>query len=151
MKEAMKKVLAQNLLMNESTTKEGTIKMSPGNLLSVAIYIAEQWLPKVEISKGTDSLDFKNLLLAVNACLYCVELLEDQDKMKTELYLQRNLLKWTSEQCQHYEAELLKFTTVRDLLENESIEYYADIVKGKQIDYLKEKLKLFEARNKLGI
>ena len=151
MKETMKKVLAQNLLQGEQTSKEGTIKMSPGMLLSTALYLADNILPKVETRLGSDSHDYKQLLLAVNACLWAVELLEDQEKMKSELFLQRQLLKWTREQCEHYESELLKFTTVKELLERDTLEMYADIVKGEQIDYIKQRLALYDARNKLGI
>ena len=144
----IKKILVDNLLTNQPTTKEGTIKMSQGALLDTALYISEYILPRIEINKGTNNPDYKQMFLAVNACLLCVEMMHENDRIKEQLFATKQLLKWTQEQLRQSEGELSKYTTVKELIERETLDMTIDIVNGKKIQAVAEAIKLFQSRIK---
>lgn len=147
MNNAIKKVLAENLLSGEPTTKEGAIKMSPGSILSVAQYFAESLLPRIAINKGVDSPDYKNMFLAINACLLAVELMDREKQMREQYQVNRQLLKWTQAQAALFESELQKYTTIKELLERGTLEMFVDVVNGQKFDFINDAVKMAEARN----
>lgn len=148
MNNGIKKVLAENLL-NGSVTKQGAVKMSPGTLLDVALYVAENILPKIELrNHGQQTHDYKQMYLAVNACMMCCELLQEVDRLKSELHIKNQLLKYTQQENKNLDEQLRKFTTIQDLISTETMEMYIDIVNGKKIAELAEIIKQYQSRNK---
>ena len=148
MNSGIKKVLIENLVNGNTVTKEGAVKMSPGSLLDVALYIAENLLPKIEFKSGQQSHDYKQMFMAVNACLLCCELMQENDRLKNLLHIKMQLLKYTQQENRKLEEELVKFTTIQELMKGESLEMYIDIVNGKKIAELSEIIKQYQARNK---
>ena len=130
MQDGIKKVLIQNLVEGNPTTKEGAVKMSPGTLLDVALYVAENLLPKIEFKTGQQSHDYKQMFLAVNACLLCCELMQEVEQIEQAMHIKNQLLKYTQQENKKLERELLRFTTVQSLLQSETLDFYIDIVNG---------------------
>ncbi len=148
MNKGINKVLAENLL-NGQVTKQGAVKMSPGTLLDVALYVAENILPKIELrNHGKQTHDYKQMYLAVNACMMCCELMQEIDSLKNELHIKKQLLKFMQQENKNLEDQLRKFTTVQDLVSMETMEMYIDIVNGKKITELAEIIKQHQSRNK---
>lgn len=148
MNNGIKKVLIENLVNGNPVTKEGAVKMSPGTLLDVALYVAENILPKIEFRTGQQSHDYKQMFLAVNACLLCCELMQEVDRLKDSLHIKLQLLKYTQQENRKLEEQLLKFTTIQDLMRQETLDMYIEIVNGKKIAELADIIKQYQSRTK---
>lgn len=144
MSEAINRILAQNVVDKESgELLESVQVIPPGKLIELAVYFAENLLPRIEINKGRDSLDYENMLTAVNAIMYCLVLLEKWESAEKKLQQSKYWAKIMSEQNLKLEAELSKYTAIENAMTSGTLELYQQVLRKKGIDVIQDILRQY--------
>lgn len=144
MSASINRILSQNVV-DKSTGElmEGVQIIPPGRLIELAQYIAENLLPRIEKRLGRDHQEYENMLLAVNAILYCLTLLDkweaSERKYRQQIVYSRAMQKINAD----LESELSKYEAIEQVVANGTVDMYQQVFRKKGLDLIQDLLRQY--------
>lgn len=83
-------------------------------------YLKEYMLPKIAANRGENSADYKFYFGVFQSLMYSMKLLDRDFNLRMRLSNEKSLREFYQGKMQTYEAELMKHTTIQDLLATET-------------------------------
>jgi hypothetical protein len=105
-----------------------------------ALYIEINLLPRIAETKGKDSRDYEQFNAIFISLLWSIAILDRFEFMQKEVTRTKQLLEFFQEHCETLEKELMKYTTVEDLLLSDGFDRYADAIKVRSENLRNQKL-----------
>lgn len=129
--EIKKRAVTRNLVdqqAHDDKLVEGLRNVPQRQLLEKAQYLENVILPKVEQSTGTESENYKFYRGLQDAILWCLLIMDRYDFLQRKFAEVNMQNKWLQEEVKRYENELLKYTTMEDLLYTDAMDQYKKAV-----------------------
>lgn len=144
--EILAKNLAEQSEGNKADLFEGLQIIPAGKMFEIIQYFVNDLLPKVKISRGEDSNDFKQMERVVHSLMYAIKLLEDNQQLRRE----NSRLKFWAKTLQgineYNEIELDKYRTVEQLMYTGELENVRKAVLQKGLQWAGDAVKAFDSR-----
>lgn len=83
-------------------------------------YLKEYMLPKIAANRGEDSPDYRFYFGVFESLMYSMKLLDRDFNLRMRLSNEKSLREFYQGKMQSYEMELMKLTTMQDLLASET-------------------------------
>lgn len=108
-------------------------------MYNLMIWLHEVLLPKIAQSRGVDSDEYKNHEAIRDAVIWSLHISGAYEKLLFKNTKDLQLLGYYIEKCAFLERELQKYTTVEQLITNETADVYRQSVISKAVDILNKK------------
>jgi hypothetical protein len=105
-----------------------------------ALYIEVSLLPKIQEKSGAESADYKRFAEMFRCLNWAIAVIDRYEFMQREVTRTKQLLEFFREHCETLEKELMKYTTVEDLLLSDGFDRYADAIKVRSENLRNQKL-----------
>jgi hypothetical protein len=102
-------------------------------------FIENSVLPAIEAKHGKQSEQYKTYKAVLNTLLWCITVIDRDERNRRDLVHFRTLLQFYIERCEHLETELQKYTSLEDLLLSQTLETYSTAIKKRCADLLTKK------------
>jgi hypothetical protein len=99
-------------------------------------WLHEIILPKVETHRGVESDEYKNYTGVRDAVIWSLYIVQQYEKVLMKRGKDRQLLRYYIEQNAKLESELLKYTTIEQLISNDAAQAYRQSIVSKAIDIM---------------
>jgi len=147
-REILSKNLAEQSEGKQAELLEGLQIIPAGKMFEIIQYFVNDLLPKVEISRGKNSNDFKQMESVVHSLMYAIKLMEDNQQLRRE----NSRLKFWNKTLQgindYNEIELDKYRTVEHLMYSGELENVRKAVIEKGLKWAGDAVKAFDSRHK---
>jgi hypothetical protein len=107
------------------------------------MWLKIQWLhefilPKVELQHGSDSKQYKNFVGVRDAVIWAMYILSAYERQALQIGNDKMLLEMYREKANSLERELLKYRTAEQMLSDDSMKDYREVVLKRAISMLEQ-------------
>jgi len=149
MSNAINKLMAQNVVDKSTGGLLDGVQIIPvGKLIELAQFFLENLLPRIEKRMGKDSVDYDNMLTAVNAMLYCIMLLDKWESAERKLSQTKQWAGLLSKRNNELEVELSKYVSIENAMTAGTLEMYQQVMRKKGIDLIQDALRQYSNTKK---
>ena len=89
-------------------------------IISQAYYLKEQMLPRIAEKRGEDSEDYQFYFSLLKSLMYMLAVLGRDYRIRHQLSNEKLMREFYQNKCTFYESELMKYTTIENLITSES-------------------------------
>jgi hypothetical protein len=138
--------LRMDELLNPDRDKAEEKKLADGmrsvpiaKLVRAAQYLEHEIIPRVAKRGGKESEDYKFFSELILSLTHAMMVYDRYDFLHLRYIRMKVILKMTQEHCAFYEDELLKYTTLEDLMLSDALRDYAEAISKRMLEKLKTK------------
>jgi hypothetical protein len=139
MNEAQATAISQNLVEltqeQQRDLVQGLKNVPISKMVQQIQYLQQQMLPQAEKKYGRDNENYKFYQGIVDTLIWSTFILDRYQTLETKYHNQNMMLKFYQQQCTFQEKELLKYTTIEDLILSDSLNDYSTAI-GKRLQDL---------------
>jgi len=124
---------------NTQQLHNGMAVVPESTLWALVQWMQEVQLPKIEQHRGKDSIEYKNYTGIRDAVIWSLYIAGQYENLLAKNTRDRQLLGYYVEANARLEKELLKYTTIEELLTSDAIEVFKQSIVSRALDILNVK------------